>query len=895
MKWLDAARARLRLLFQGNAAEERMREEFGFHIEMEAERLMHEEGLDAASARRRALVAFGSAERYGEELRDGRGAAWLSGLSLDIRLGMRMLVKYPGLAIVGGLGIAVAITIAGVSFGVIYAMMDPALPFDGGDRVVMVQNLNTQHGNPDRGTHLHDLSTWREQLRSVTELGAFRTVRRNIADGEGGVELVSVAQMSATGFTITRVAPLIGRPLQESDERADAAAAVVIGEDVWRNRFAGDANIIGRTIRLGTVEHEVVGVMPARMRFPVNHEYWTPLRLNDADYERGAGPSLDVFGRLVEGTTLERARIEVATVRDRLAATYPDVYEHVTSSVMPYTFPFFDIDSPSVAWAFHLIQVLITLLLVIVGVNVAVLMYARTASRLGEITVRTALGASRRRVVLQLLAEALVLSAIAAGVGLVVSSFVLQRVGELLRSAMHGELPFWLDPQLSPGLTVYAVVLAVLAAVIVGAVPALKATGTQIQSGLRSLGAGGSGLQLGRTWTFLIIAQVAVAVAVLPGAVHNAQVSMRHGMARPPYPAHEYLQAWVGMEKQPVPTAQAKAYEEEHTQRLHDATVALMDRLDADPVITHVTVARDLPTTEQWIRVVVGDDTAAAPVHVAHNRVAPDYFDAFDMRIVLGRGLNAGDATDASTAVVVDRTFVERTLDGGNVLGRVLRYTAPDYEMQPDLAQDRQFEIVGVVESFPRRERPDEHVGTMYRAFAPGQMNPAALIARARGGDASPFVPRLPAIALETNNALEVDDLITMDAEGREWQSMMRMVAIGVVIATASVVLLSAAGIYAMMSFTITRRRREIGIRAALGAPPRQLLGAVFARAASQLGAGVVVGLVLAAVLDLGLEGGYARLLPVVAVLMLAVGALSALGPAMRGLRIQPTEALRED
>jgi hypothetical protein len=320
-----------------------------------------------------------------------------------------------------------------------------------------------------------------------------------------------------------------------------------------------------------------------------------------------------------------------------------------------------------------------------------------------------------------------------------------------------------------------------------------------------------------------------------------------------------------------------------------------MARLHEDPAITHVTLARDLPTTERWIRVAVGSDTAATTQHVAFNRVAPDFFDAFGMRMLLGRGFDQGDVTDASAAVIVDRTFVERAFDDGNVLGRVLRYTPLSGETDADLNRVQQFEIVGVVESFPRRESPDVHVGTMYRAFAPGQGNPSVLFARTRGAGAAPYAHRLRPLAVQTNHALEVDDVMTMDDSGREWQSMMRMIALGVLAATSSVVLLSAAGIYAMMSFTVARRRREIGIRAALGAAPRQLLGAVFARAATQLATGVIIGLALAAVLDAGLQGGYARLLPVVALLMVAVGMVAALGPARRGLRIQPTEALRDD
>src|ERR687891_1331577 len=176
MKWIDAARVRLRLLFGGRAAEARMDEEFRFHIDMETERFVREDDLSPAEARRRALVAFGGTDRYGEELREGRGLSWVSGLSLDLRLGLRMLVKYPGLTIVGGFGMAVAMAIAGVSFGMLYAVLDPTLPVPEGDRVVMVQHIDARNGNSSGRVRLHDLETWREQLTSVEDLGAFREV-----------------------------------------------------------------------------------------------------------------------------------------------------------------------------------------------------------------------------------------------------------------------------------------------------------------------------------------------------------------------------------------------------------------------------------------------------------------------------------------------------------------------------------------------------------------------------------------------------------------------------------------------------------------------------------------------------------------------------------------------
>lgn len=424
MSWLEGTRARLRLLFARRAAESRMEKEFRFHMEMETERLVREAGLDAREARRQALVAFGGVEKYKEELRSDRGLAWLAGMSLDLKLGLRMLVKYPGLTVVGVLGMAVAVAIGAVSFAVIYAIIDPALPLDEGDRVVAIQNIDTRRSDDGYRTHLHDLATWREALRAVEFIGAYHTVDRNLITPGGRPEPVRIAEMTASGFRVARVPPLMGRYFNEEDERPGAPPIVVIGYSVWQNHFLGQPDVVGRTLQLGATPHTVIGVMPEGFAFPVNNRIWTPLRLDPADFEPGQAPPIDVFGRLAPTATLGDAQAQLTTIGQRLATAHPETHEYIRPRVLPYPRAF--VDSPDLVWVFHLGQLLVTMLLVVIGTNVAVLVYARTATRIGEIAVRSALGASRSRIVAQLFTEALVLSAAAAMVGLVAGWFALE-------------------------------------------------------------------------------------------------------------------------------------------------------------------------------------------------------------------------------------------------------------------------------------------------------------------------------------------------------------------------------------------------------------------------------------------------------------------------------------
>ncbi|MGH7483191.1 MAG: ABC transporter permease, partial [Longimicrobiales bacterium] len=602
MSLVEGLRTRLRLLFARRAAEDRMEEEFRFHVEMEAERLVREAGLDPREARRRALVAFGGQEQYREELREERGFARLTGASLDLKLGLRMLIKYPGLTVVGGLGMAVAIAIGVIYFDVTSSLLEATLPFEEGERIVAVELWDTEGNEAERQIRI-EFETWRETLRSIEDLAAYRSTAHNLIVPGGTVQPVVVAEMTASGFRSTRVPPLLGRTLVEDDERAGAPPVAVIGYGVWRTRFGGDADVLGREVRLGNTVHTVVGVMPEGFAFPVRHELWVPLRAEPLDYRRGEGPGIEdhlsmaqrealvvVFGRLAEGATFEEAQAELTTVGLRVAGAFPAANETLRPRVVAYTRQGLDDND---VWAFRSAQLLIVLLLGVICVNVAVLIYARTLTRVGEITVRTALGASRRRIVAQLFAEALVLSLSAAAVGLAAGEGVLRWLERML-TEQSDQFPFWLDFGLSPDTILYALALAVLAAAILGVVPALKATGRGLRSGLSALG-GSTGVRLGKTWTALIVAQVAVAVAILPAGLFNAWDWSRYGLVRPAFPADEYLTAGLVPERERAAGEATAALESAFADRYGDRLGELERRLEAEPHVADVAFVHRVP------------------------------------------------------------------------------------------------------------------------------------------------------------------------------------------------------------------------------------------------------------------------------------------------------------
>ena len=329
---------------------------------------------------------------------------------------------------------------------------------------------------------LHDFAIWRRSLKTVMELGAARVSERNVLTGEGRVEALRVAEITASAFPLTRVPPLLGRPLQPADEKQGAEPVVVLGYDVWQRQFLHDPAIIGRVVTVGRTARTVVGVMPPRFGFPRNQQAWVPLPVQDAPPRDG--PPVEVFGRLAGGASWQDAAAELSVVvSTSLAADQPATHARLRTRVRAFAgrTPGDPVRLEDLA-----IHAVVLLLLGAVCANVATLMFARTAMRESEMVVRHALGASRARVVGQIVTESLVLALAAALLGLVVAQTTV-RYGWILATRIVGDdLPFWIDLRLEPASVAYALLLALVAATLIGLLPAVKATG-----GIRPAGTAG--------------------------------------------------------------------------------------------------------------------------------------------------------------------------------------------------------------------------------------------------------------------------------------------------------------------------------------------------------------------------------------------------------------------
>ncbi len=872
-----------------------------------------------ASARRRywrqtmSFILHFVVERWRDRHRGGvmrMGLSWL-----DFKLGFRMLSRYPMLTVVGSLAMAVAIGVGAGTFEVIMRVTDPSLPLPQGDRIVALNYWN-RAASGARPPSAYDVLIWREGLRTVDDIGAFRLVHRNLIVGDQ-VEPVDAAEISATAFRVAGVPPLIGRALVDEDESPQSPAVVVLGNHLWKMRFGADPAVIGRVVRLGAIPATIVGVMPEGFAFPVRQNLWTPLRMRELRREPGQGPALRVFGRLAPGIDLQEAQAELTIVGSRVAEQFPQQYEHLQPRVLPYAESFVEIPPDLLVRAgIHSINAFGALFLVVICGNVALLMFARAATREREILVRRALGAARSRIVMQLFAEALVLAAIAAVLGLTATDFALKWALAALSTEAE-PWPFWIEGGLSATTLTYSAWLTLLAAVVAGVVPALKITRTNMEVGLRQASAAAGGIRMGGIWTGVIVAQIAATVlftAVAYVAQRQAAVIASVNAA---FPAEEYLAVLLEIDSDDLTGERASPVDESFLRRYEAIAQELDQRVAADARVAGVTLAKRLPLMPSGGGVIdlddagPGESVTGRELGVATSAVDLDFFEVFQTPVLAGRGFAPRDTGVGANTVVVNQLFVAQILAGRNAVGRRMRYRVGEYS-QANKEPGPWFEIIGVVRDLVPDPGAPMSLDNPAKPLVYHTLNsnrtqsyPLYLATHVRSGDPTAVLPTLRRIAAEISPGLRLSDVQRLDQatdyDARGWNG----IASFILLVSAIALVLSLAGIYAITSFTVSRRTREIAVRVALGAQISNVVANVFRGPFFQVGVGVAVGCLTMGALvvvtnrdsDLGVATmtRHAALLLLYGATMMGVCALACIGPLLRVFRVEPTDVLRDD
>jgi len=833
-----------------------------------------------------------------------------SSIGLDLKLGFRMLVKYPMLTLVAGIAIATATAIGvGVS-EFVRDLIVPSLPLEEGDRIVRLYQIDSEAGTATAAS-LYDLEVWRESISSLQDLGAYTTMEQGFTIDGGGSGTVSLARISASSFRLTRVPPFFGRFLIDADEEPDAPPVVVLGYDAWQTLLGGSPDAVGQVVQIGGTPATVVGVMPEGFGFPQMQNAWVPLRVDPDAMRPETAPRAGVFGRLAPPATLESAQSELDVAGRRAAADFPEVYGRLSPRVSEFARLASDTQMTLILSVVRLLFVFVP---VVACANVATLVFARTVTREGEIAVRTSLGATRRRIVLQLLAEALVLVVGATVIGLVVASFALGRIARLFFIIQQEpQPPFWWNDSLSPTTIVYAVALAVVGAVMIGVVPGLKATRGSVLPRLGLLSAGGAGnLRFGGMWTVVIVLQVALSVAFLPLAVSvaGAAFESREGVD---FAADEYVTAELGRDPSVPPQTPQEQAEFLEISRLRFEEAR--SRIAADPAVLGVALASGLSAMNHVGSPLefVGDGSAASVTASARILLVDAYYlDLMNATPVAGQPLGLADFTSESRSVVVNEAFVDIVLGGRNPVGGLLRFPERDPRDESSIVEipeaGTSVQIVGVV----RNPGIDAFgPGAHPVVYAPLDLAPVTPRSVGLVGMPPPpvtqlFVQMRPEAGVAAGRLYEivagVDPTLRLSEFGTAadaWGPVHKGERLGAWIfmgVAAIVLMLSVAGIYALMSFTVSRRTREIAIRTAVGAPRARIVSIVFGRAVLQLLAGVALGGVIAVpVLWDGVADDGPRSLVIVSTVLLGAGVAACLVPIRRALAIEPATAIKSE
>ncbi|HEY6487772.1 MAG TPA: ABC transporter permease [Terracidiphilus sp.] len=870
-------------LFRRTSIDREIDAELVSHIDMRTEENIAR-GMTPEEARRDALVRFGNRTATREQVASADATLGLDRLWADLRYAWRQLVKSPGFSITAVVTIALGIGLNTAIFSSMDAVVLRPLAVPAVDRVVTI--AERQERGSDEGIALANYEDWVRQSRSFEEM-AVRTSADMSLTGAGDATHVSAALTSASFFSVLRIQPVLGRLFSENECQPGRDAVALLNYGYWQRQFAGQPTVLGRHVQLDQRDYTIIGILPKGVQYPAEADFFLPFAPTPQLLGNRSAHDYLVLGRLRNDVSVRQAQAELGTIAGQLAKIYPTTNQGWSVRVEPLLD---GINGDLTPLYYRLLMGATLFVLLVVCANVANLQFARGIERRPEIAMRTALGAGRMRLLRQLLTENLLLGLIGAGGGLLFGTVYLRLTLVLMPERIARHMSGWSNISLNGRVFAFSLVLALLTGLLSGIAPAFEALrinlADQLKAGARSTTASSKSHRLR---SIFAIAQVALALALVIGAALMAK-----GMGAQLHVADAYkprsvlvFQTALPPARYDTPQKQAAWYDDS------------LEALRALPGVTHANVTNAMPYSDWgWNRDVEIENRPTMPgkdQSALHVIVSADYFAAFHIGIVEGRGFLPTDSLQSTPVAVVSRRFVARYFPGQNPLGHRIRMGRRD-------SHEAWVTIVGVAEETKYTLWDQNKYAAVY-ADATQMPSPTTTYAvMTTGRDAL-------SVAGPVRKALaRLDPALPLDAVETYRQSLNEsliglMYTAGMISVDALIALLLAAiGIFGVMANLVGERRREIGVRLAMGARREDVLRMILARASRLTGLGIGVGLVLAFLLTramanlfVGVRPGDPVVFGLVTGSIACIAVLSSWIPARRAARADPLQALRSE
>jgi predicted permease len=813
----------------------------------------------------------------------------------DLRFTFRLIAKERWFSAVAVVALMLGIGVNATVFTLVNAVLIRGLPFHDSGQLYML-GWQPKTGQRTLNISAAELEDWRAQARTFSGLAAFSNTSFNISDDRTMPEQARGTWLTANGFSVLGQQPLLGRNFTPSEDRRGAEPVVILGYSIWKNRYGADPNVLGRIVRLNGKPATIVGVMPENMKFPTNAELWAPFVPTTAQEKRDARP-LGVFGRLRDGATAAQAQTEMNGIAQRLSAAYPDTNKDLVGvRVETFNERF---NGGQIRIVFLAMMGAVGFVLLIACANVANLLLSRSAHRAREIALRIALGATRWRVIRQLLLESVVLGFIGGALGL-----LLAMVGVRLFDAAVADSgkPYWIVFTIDYVVFGFLAVICVLSGVIFGLAPALHVTRTNINDVLKEGGRGTAGGRRAR-WlsSTMVVVELALTIVLLVGA----GLMMRSFM--------KLYTLDLGIRTEHLMTMRMQLPDTKYaTPELRRAFFERLEpRLAGIPGVELAALTTSVPPFGSGSRTFQIDGRPAAKPDepkpsVSTVTISPKFFDVVGVQMRRGRPFYETDGAAGSETVIINERMASQFFPGEDPMGERIRFPSDPPPGAPAPASPGQSQgvwrtIVGISPSIRHSSPQDaEPTAVVYMPFRQDPPGFAALLVRSRLPPGTVMdAARKEVQAIDQDQPVFTIQTLDQMLEQARWP--FRVFGSLFVIFAVIALVLSSVGLYAVMAYSVTQRTQEIGVRMALGAEGRQVSWLILKRGLVQLAIALTLGLAGAFGLSRVLRTILVQVTPndpvtfaSITILLTIVSITACLLPARRATRVDPLVALRD-